>query len=140
MKEANSKGEPELTILKYMFKGDEKDTELTRMVDSLRMMIHNVENAISVNEYRYEMLIKDLDSMSEGNGKEGRRFTHEEIADAKVNMRLLPITIQAQNDVLDVLREELECADAILTDNKQHRAEFDPTLEHDNGNFVGFPF
>ena len=140
MKEANSKGEPELTILKYMFKGDEKDTELTRMVDSLRMMIHNVENAISVNETKYRMIVNDLESMLEGNIKEEGKFTNYVIINAKVNLQTLPITIQAQKDVLDVLREELECADAILTDNKQHRAEFDPTLEHDNGNFVGFPF
>ena len=140
MKEANSKGEPELTILKYMFKGDEKDTELTRMVDSLRMMIHNVENALSVNETKYRMIVNDLESMLEGNIKEEGKFTNYVIINAKVNLQTLPITIQAQKDVLDVLREELECADAILTDNKQHRAEFDPTLEHDNGNFVGFPF
>ena len=140
MKEVNSKGETELTILKYMFKGDEKDTELTHIADSLRMMIHNVENALSVNETKYRMIVNDLDSMLEGNIKEEGKFTNYVIINAKVNIQTLPITIQAQKDVLDVLREELECADAVLTDNKQHRAEFDPTLEHDNGNFVGFPF
>jgi len=140
MKEVNSKDETELTILKYMFKGDEKDTELTHIADSLRMMIHNVENALSVNETKYRMIVNDLDSMLEGNIKEEGKFTNYVIINAKVNIQTLPITIQAQKDVLDVLREELECADAILTDNKQHRAEFDPTLEHDNGNFVGFPF
>ena len=140
MKEVNSKGETELTILKYMFKGDEKDTELTHIADSLRMMIHNVENALSVNETKYRMIVNDLESMLEGNIKEEGKFTNYVIINAKVNTQTLPITIQAQKDVLDVLREELECADAILTDNKQHRAEFDPTLEHDNGNFIGFPF
>ena len=140
MKEVNSKGETELTILKYMFKGDEKDTELTHIADSLRMMIHNVENALSVNETKYRMIVNDLESMLEGNIKEEGKFTNYVIINAKVNIQTLPITIQAQKDVLDVLREELECADAVLTDNKQHRAEFDPTLEHDNGNFVGFPF
>ena len=140
MKEINSKGENELTILKNMFKGDEKDTELTHIADSLRMMIHNVENALSVNETKYRMIVNDLESMLEGNIKEEGKFTNYVIINAKVNIQTLPITIQAQKDVLDVLREELECADAVLTDNKQHRAEFDPTLEHDNGNFVGFPF